>query len=139
MFSKETEYALRGLVYIQRRNQSGYRPGTDEISAEIGAPRFFVAKILQRLVKQGFLNSQKGRGGGFFFKEQKTPLTLGEVIMSTEGEQILTGCGFGLDSCSHETPCPLHHLYAPIREALQVIASRSIESLAEQEDAGILA
>ena len=138
MFSKETEYALRGLVYIQHRNQSGYHPGTDEISAEIGAPRFFIAKILQRLVKQGFLHSQKGRGGGFFFDDQQTPLTLGEVIISTEGEQILTGCGFGLSHCSQHSPCPLHNLYSPIREALQVIASRTIESLAQQEDPGIL-
>jgi len=133
MFSKETEYALRGLVYIRQRNQNGFRPGADEIASEIGAHRFFVAKILQRLVKQNFLQSQKGRGGGFFFDDHQPELTLGEVIRSTEGDRIFTGCGFGLSRCSDDTPCPLHEFYTPVREALKEISSLTIKTLAQQE------
>ncbi|MBK7175047.1 MAG: Rrf2 family transcriptional regulator [Bacteroidales bacterium] len=66
MFNKETEYALRGLVYIQMQNTDGKRPGIAEISEQIDAPYFYTAKILQRLVRQGFVKSQKGKGGGFY-------------------------------------------------------------------------
>ena len=38
MFNKETEYALRGLVYIQLQNTNGRRPGIVEIAKEIEAP-----------------------------------------------------------------------------------------------------
>ena len=32
MFNKETEYALRGLVYIMLQNMKNRRPGTAEIA-----------------------------------------------------------------------------------------------------------
>ncbi len=59
MFRKETEYALRGLVYIQVQNYKERRPGIAEIAKEIDAPQYYTAKIFQRLVKQGFVKSTK--------------------------------------------------------------------------------
>jgi Rrf2 family protein len=133
MFSKETEYALRGLVYIQAQNTKGLRPGIDEIAREIEAPRFFTAKILQRLVRLGFINSLKGKGGGFFFDEDNPELSIKEVIRATEGEKIITGCGFGLKHCNDENPCPLHEEYRPIRDAInKLVSSETIQSLAQK-------
>jgi Rrf2 family protein len=131
MFNKETEYALRGLVYIQMQNIKGNRPGTDEISREIGAPRFFTAKILQRLVRMGFVMSLKGKNGGFFFDKDKPDLTINELITATEGNKIITGCGFGLKDCSPNNPCPIHEKYAPIRDAIKdLFTSETVKSLA---------
>jgi Rrf2 family protein len=131
MFNKETEYALRGLVYIQMQNLKGFRPGIDEISREIEAPRFFTAKILQRLVRMGFLMSLKGKGGGFFFDKEKPDLTIKEIIATTEGDKIITGCGFGLKNCTPDNPCPIHERYAPIRDAIEdLVTSETIKSLA---------
>jgi len=133
MFNKETEYALRGLVYIQMQNMKGSRPGTDEIAREIEAPRFFTAKILQRLVRLGFVMSLKGKGGGFFFDKDKAELTIKELITAIEGHKIITGCGFGLKNCSTDNPCPLHDQYAPIREAIdRMVSSGTIQSLVRE-------
>lgn len=131
MFSKETEYAIRGLVYIQQQNSRGLMPGTDEVAREIDAPRFYTAKILQRLVRMGFLRSQKGKGGGFYFDENKPELYLKDIILSTEGDSTISGCGFGLHHCSNENPCPLHFKFAPIRDALsKFVSQETIQSLA---------
>jgi Rrf2 family protein len=131
MFNKETEYALRGLVYIQMQNLKGCRPGIDEISREIEAPRFFTAKILQRMVRMGFVMSRKGKGGGFFFDKEKPELTIRELITATEGDKIITGCGFGLKNCSPDNPCPIHERYAAIRDAIEdLVTSETISSLA---------
>ena len=131
MFNKETEYALRGLVYIQMQNLKGCRPGIDEISREIEAPRFFTAKILQRMVRMGFVMSRKGKGGGFFFDKEKPELTVRELITATEGNKIITGCGFGLKNCSPDNPCPMHERYAAIRDAIEdLVTSETISSLA---------
>ena len=130
MFKKETEYALRGLVYIQTQNLKGNRPGIDEISREIEAPRFYTAKILQRLVRQGFLSSLKGKGGGFFFDTEKPELTLKDLILSIEGDRTISGCGFGLKHCDNENPCPLHDQYAEIRDAIEkLVSTETIQSL----------
>lgn len=133
MFNKETEYALRGLVYIKSRNLLNRRPGIEEIAKEIDAPRFYIAKILQRLVREGFLESLKGKGGGFFFNPDKPELKLEDLIKATEGDRLFSGCGFGLKECSDENPCPLHEKYAPIRESiLKLVSNDSVQSLAEK-------
>jgi Rrf2 family protein len=135
MFNKETEYALRSLVYIQIQNFKGRRPGIIEIAKEIEAPQFFTAKILQRLVKNGFVQSLKGKGGGFYFDENKAELTMRELIITTEGDKMFTGCGFGLKHCDEQNPCPMHVRYAPIRKTInELMQSETIQSLARKED-----
>ena len=133
MFKKETEYALRGLIYIQSQNTLGRRPGIVEIADEIDAPQFYTAKILQRLVKQGFVESLKGKGGGFSFNADLPELTLKTIITAIEGDHLFTGCGIGLKECSSENPCPIHDQFAPIRESIEkLISDESIQSLAEK-------
>jgi Rrf2 family protein len=130
MFNKETEYALRALVYIQQQNNGGHRPGIAEIAREIEAPVFYIAKILQRLVRMGFVVSLKGKGGGFFFDKDKPELTVKELIFSIEGNKTITGCGFGFKNCSGKHPCPIHDQYAPIREAIdRLVSAETIQSL----------
>ncbi|WP_346863118.1 Rrf2 family transcriptional regulator [uncultured Draconibacterium sp.] len=131
MFKKETEYALRGLVYIRIQNLNGRSPGISEISTEIETPQHYMAKILQRLVRMGFIQSIKGKNGGYSFNSQKPDLTLKEVIVSIEGDELFEGCGFGLKHCDEENPCPLHFSYAPIRDALnKLVNEETIQSLA---------
>ena len=135
MFNKETEYALRGLVYIQLQNSKGNNPGTDEISREIEAPHFFTAKILQRLVKQGFIRSIKGKGGGFYFDKGKDAIPIKDLVSATEGNKIIYGCGFGLKNCDSTNPCPLHEKYSPIRDAIyNLLSTETIQSLAHKYD-----
>jgi Rrf2 family protein len=131
MFNKETEYTLRSLVYIQLQNLKNRRPGTIEIAKEIDAPPFFTAKILQRLVRQGFLESMKGKGGGFFFDSEKPDLHLISLIEATEGDKSFSGCGFGLKHCDENNPCPLHDKYAPIRDSIRkLVSGETVQSLA---------
>ncbi|MFZ4413971.1 MAG: RrF2 family transcriptional regulator [Bacteroidales bacterium] len=133
MFYKETEYALRGLVYIQVQNYKGMRPGLAEIAKEIEAPAFYTAKILQKLAKQGFLLSMKGRGGGFYFDKDKAEIQLKDIISFTEGVNNVSGCCFGLKSCDENNPCPLHEQYKPIRESIdKLLTEESLQSLARK-------
>jgi len=104
MFNKETEYAIRGLVYIQLQNSEGKWPGIAEIAEKIDAPHFYTAKILQRMVRQGFIESQKGKGGGFYFDPQKPDLPLKKLIIATQGDNLFSGCGFGLKQCDDNNP-----------------------------------
>ncbi len=133
MFNKETEYALRALVYVQVENKKGRLAGIAEIAREIDAPQFFTAKILQRLAKHGFVMSRKGRGGGFFFDPQKPAVPIRDVIIAVEGDEIFKGCGFGLKFCDENNPCPLHNRYAPVRNSLsRLMSGETIQSLARK-------
>ena len=133
MFNKETEYAIRGLVYVKLQNLKKRRPGTTEIAREIDAPHFFTAKILQRLVRSGYLRSMKGKGGGFYFDENDPDLSLRDLISATEGSASISSCGFGLKQCDEKNPCPLHEKYAPIRDSIsRLVDEETVSGLAEK-------
>jgi Rrf2 family protein len=135
VFKKETEYALRGLVYIQIQNQLGKKPGIIEIASEIDTPPSFTAKILQRLVRMGFFESIKGKNGGYYFDPESEELPLKKIVLAIEGDKIFTGCGFGLKHCDDENPCPLHEAYGPIREAIdKLLSTETIQKLAANDN-----
>jgi len=132
VLTKSTEYAIRALVYIQLQNWKNKRPGVGEIAKEIEAPEAFSGKILQILTKHKLLNSMKGRGGGFFFPENESKLTLYDVIHVVEGDACFHKCGFGLKNCSDSNPCPLHGEYVVIREGFyNIVKTETIYSMAQ--------
>ena len=139
MFKKETEYALRGLVYIQMQNRRNRRPGIVEIASEIDTPASFTAKILQRLVRSGFIESIKGKNGGYYFDPDKPALPLKDIVVAIEGDKIFTGCGFGLKDCDDRNPCPLHDAFSPIRKAIdELLSVETIQSLANKDNPAIV-
>lgn len=134
MFSKEIEYALRSLVYIQVKNYENQKPGITQIASEIDAPQAFTAKILQRLVRIGLLHSNKGKGGGFYFDPADSPLQIRTLVIALGGSKILDGCGFGLKQCDSQNPCPIHDQYQAIRQSLnELMSNESIQSLAAKQ------
>lgn len=131
MLGKSTEYAIRSLVYIQLQSWKGKRPGVIEIAREIEAPTAYTAKILHTLTKKGVLDSMKGRGGGFLFPDHESGSTLYEVIVIMEGDGLFNKCGFGLKTCSDDSPCPLHNEYKNLSEGFYELVNReTISSLA---------
>ncbi len=138
MFKKETEYALRSLIYIQIQNFSSKRPGIKEISTEINTPQAFTAKILQKLVKSGFIESIKGKNGGFFFDPNNDETTLKDIIYSIEGSDIYSRCGLGLSTCDETCSCPIHESFSEIRKATEkLISEETIQNLAKKKSLSV--
>jgi len=133
MLGKTTEYAIRALVYIFIQNQEGKRPGFKEISGKIDSPEQFTAKVLQNLARAELISSMKGRGGGFFFDQIATPLSIYDVIRVMEGDKFFSKCGFGLKRCDGESPCPLHDDYAVVRGGFfRLVKKETIQALANK-------
>ena len=133
MLAKTTEYAIRALVFVQLVNWKKRRPGVEEIAKEIEAPLAYTAKILQVLTKHRLLDSMKGRGGGFFFPNNQSELTLYDVIHVMEGDACFHRCGFGLKQCNNDNPCPLHEKYKIIRDGFyEIVRTETIHSLSQK-------
>jgi len=116
MLAKATEYAIRALVYVQLQNWKAQRPGVIEIAREIEAPEAYSAKILQTLVRHQLLVSMKGRGGGFFFDNMQSEVSIYDIIHVMEGDGCFYKCGFGLKNCNNDSPCPMHERYINVRD-----------------------
>jgi Rrf2 family transcriptional regulator, iron-sulfur cluster assembly transcription factor len=120
IFSKACEYGIRATVYIALNSLDEKRSSLRDISAEIGSPEAFTAKILQSLVKGGIINSIKGATGGFEVEPKKmNRVRLEDIVMAIDGGFNDKICVLGLKECSQKHPCPVHDKYKHIKSDLK--------------------
>lgn len=103
-----------------------------EISSKIGSPEPFTAKILQTLARHGIISSQKGPGGGFYIDIDAEPIKVIDVIGAIDGKDSFDKCGMGLNTCSDNHPCPIHHEYRLCTNKLKdLVTSKTVAELAK--------
>lgn len=117
--SRSTEYAIRALTYLAQQQEGGRFHLAREMADLLGIPAPFLGKILQPLVTQGILESQRGRNGGFRLTVPPGEVTLQRVVESQETNPGPRGCLLGQAECSDERACPLHDYWKVAAEAFE--------------------
>ncbi|MCU0400228.1 MAG: Rrf2 family transcriptional regulator [Algoriphagus sp.] len=131
MFSQAAKYAAKAVIYIWTQSLEDRKVGAKEIGSKIDTPEAFTAKILQTLVKSKLIGSVKGPNGGFFVDESHSKITLKDIIMAIDGDNLFNGCSLGLPKCSEKNPCPLHFEVVKVRKEIDhMLTSKSIKFLA---------
>ena len=118
MFSKTCEYAIKSLIFVAQKTKQNVKVAVEEIAIETGAPKHFVAKILQDLRRKKLVLSIKGPNGGFYMDQRCLNLSIAAIVKAVDGEGIYLDCIIGLKSCSEKNPCPLHFEYKEIKKNL---------------------
>jgi Rrf2 family nitric oxide-sensitive transcriptional repressor len=95
-----TDYALRVLIYAAVR--PGSRCLTSDVATAFGMSRHHVVKVVNELRHLGYLDTTRGRDGGFALARQPDRIRIGEVVRRTEGSMALVEC-FNRDT----NTCPL--------------------------------
>lgn len=132
MFSKACKYAIKATIYIAVNSYDDKRVSPREIAKEINSPEAFTAKILQALVRNNIVNSTKGAHGGFDIdKANIKNIKLIQIVKAIDGDNLFKGCGLGLDNCSEDHPCPVHHKFKVVRDELKyMVENTTLEELA---------
>ena len=132
MFSKSCEYAIKAAIYIATNSLLDKKVGFVDIAKEIDSPEAFTAKILQKLTKDGVIQSVRGVNGGFFIpKHFISKVKLAHIVHSIDGDTVFKGCGLGMEKCNANHPCPLHEKFMSIRNDLrQMLETTNLEELA---------
>lgn len=115
MLSVTCKTAIKSVVYLASRFESGEKTGLREIASFINASEHTVGKILQTLVKANLINSSKGPTGGFCISAAQLHQPVIHIIHAVDGETVFKECGLGLSKCSATHPCPMHNEYKVIR------------------------
>lgn len=89
--SQASAYALHALMYMVRHVTQLPATGKTIAKAE-GIPAGYLAKVLQQLVKGGFLRSVKGRDRGYVFARPPEEISLLEVFEAVEGRPLFEDC-----------------------------------------------
>lgn len=121
--SKSVEYALFALKYIDE-HCNNEKLSARIISDKMNIPYELTAKILQKLVKNGILISQKGTRGGYSFTKSKEYISLSEIIYAIHSEYYFMDCGFeGADEnyCNKISNCVLRIPMLKIQKKINAI------------------
>lgn len=135
-----TDYALRLLIFMAVRKDD--EPATvQDVAERYGISSHHVAKVARTLVRQGYLVSHRGRGGGLALTRPADQINIGEVVRKTENLRLLE-C-FGPNStCPIEPACTLKGVLGTALQAfLDVLDQYVLSDLVDnrQELRGLLA
>ncbi|MBK7981694.1 MAG: Rrf2 family transcriptional regulator [Ignavibacteriae bacterium] len=132
IYTKTGEYAIRAILFLARQSNDILVMSSD-IAKKEDIPSHYLAKILQRMAKYGYVDSYKGRGGGFKITKLALDSSILEIVERIEGPVITLKCVTGLKECSDETPCPLHDEWSKLRDNIHfLISSKSVREVAEE-------
>ncbi len=132
LLSPACEYGLSAMIYMAKNTVDSGPVRIRELADALDVPFPSLAKVVQKLTREGLLASQKGPGGGIALARPAGEVTLLEVVEAVEGRDLDTECILGISGCSERTlHCPLHDQWKPIRASfVKMLRRRSIENVA---------
>jgi Rrf2 family protein len=134
MISKKAKYALKALKVLAESFEKGPLLISHIAEAE-KIPKKFLEAILLELRNHGLLQSQKGKGGGYYLRQEPSKITFAKVIRIIDGPIAPTLCVslhfYGkCDDCADEETCTLRNILADWRDAnLAVLENKTIADL----------
>ena len=83
--SQKCNYALQALIELAKRAEQG-PVSISAISEARAVPMQFLQSILREMKGGGFVDSSRGKHGGYFLTRDPRTITLGDVIRFIEGD-----------------------------------------------------
>jgi Rrf2 family protein len=132
MLSQKTKYALRALVYLAGLEAAS--ASIAEVAVGAKAPRKFLEAILLELKQAGFVDSRRGRFGGYGLAMPPGQVFFADVIRAMEGPLALAPCASRTayrpcQDCFDVETCPIRAALLASRDAVaDVLEHWSLET-----------
>lgn len=144
MITKTGIYGIRAMLALAKL-PSGESAGASRIADVVDVPQSYLSKLLQILVRDGLVSSQRGVGGGFQLARDAKAISLFDIVESLERIERWNGCFLGNAVCSDQSPCAMHPRWRDVQKSyLEMLRETSLadltlrEPLSEDELAHIL-
>jgi Rrf2 family protein len=138
MLSLTCKTAIKAVIYLASKYESGEKSGIKEIAEYIDASEHTVGKMLQTLVKEEVIYSAKGPNGGFYITAKQKHQPIINIIETIDGKDVFKQCGLGLSKCSSTHPCPIHNDYKVVRDLFEKLCrEKKISNLCEPVNDGL--
>ncbi len=120
--SKRCEYALRALIDIGLAAELGQaRVRIGALARHERISEAFLGQILLQLNEAGFLESRRGRDGGYSLARPMEEISMGEIVRLVDGPIAPISCvsltAYERCSCPDEDHCGLRMLMLDVRNA----------------------
>jgi Rrf2 family protein len=121
---------MMGVLYLAVLPEGEVR-SVSEVAKATGVAFPFLAKIFNRLAREGVLRSHRGRARGYALARPASELSVRAVVEAIEGPNLFRNCVFWSNTCSDEHPCVMHEIWRQVRpQAAALMERTSIAELA---------
>lgn len=100
--SEMVSLALHSILIIAAVKE-GQLVNTKKIASLLGASEAHLAKVLQQLVKTGYIRSERGPRGGFALLKNANEITLLDIYEAIEGPIKIDRCPMNSKKCAFKT------------------------------------
>ena len=127
--TKKGEYALRALIDLAIAALVGRRiVRVSELAGKEKLSVKFLEQVMQQLREAGFVQSERGKFGGYRLAKSAKQISIGEVVRLIDGPLAPIGCvsqtAYTPCSCPDEAHCGLRMLMLDVRNAITGILDR---------------
>ncbi|MGH9320433.1 MAG: RrF2 family transcriptional regulator [Vicinamibacteria bacterium] len=131
--SKKVDYALTALIHLAHQGE-GSSWSAREIAKGYGLPPDLLAKILQKLAREGLVVSHQGTKGGYSLGRPADRIQVVSVIEAVDGPLSLTQCFTDEGTCDQFDTCnvksPLQRLNDQV---LAMLSQVTIAGMCEED------
>lgn len=133
MLTKKGKYGLKALVHLSRLPQ-GQLAFVGDIAATNNIPKKFLDAILGELRNAGFVQSRKGKDGGYRLAKLPSEIKIGHVVRVLDGPLAPLPCASRsqyqrCEDCDEAT-CQVRHMMLEVRHAVaELLDNRSLAAM----------
>lgn len=118
MVSTRGRYALRVMIELAERSDGGYLP-MKEIAESQNISLKYLERILPSLAKNGLIEGQHGKGGGYRLTRKPSEYRVGEILRLTEGDLAPVSClECDAEPCKHTAECRTRPMWNKLNEII---------------------
>ncbi|KAB7622577.1 RrF2 family transcriptional regulator [Alkalilimnicola sp. S0819] len=103
--TRYTDYCLRVLMYVGLKGEE--LSTIQEVAERYGISRNHLMKVVHQLNKLGYVETVRGKGGGFRLRQAPEDVNLGVLVRSTEEDLMLVECFQAGNDCRIDASCRL--------------------------------
>ena len=130
--SKKADYALIAVRHLAAHSVDQSQSASD-IAEAYGISATLLAKVLQRLAKQGVVTARHGSSGGYQLARHPSAISALEVISAVDGPLMITSCTTSHGSCEQSTTCTVRGPLRKVNESIaQVLRAITISQMTEE-------
>jgi Rrf2 family nitric oxide-sensitive transcriptional repressor len=123
-----TDYSLRVLMYVATKGDGLSTIGEIAQGFEISGNHLM--KVVHHLGKSGYLETVRGKNGGFRLAKGASQINIGAVVRDTEDDIAVIGCLQEPGYCCIEKVCVLRKVFRDATKAfVAVLDSYTLEDL----------
>lgn len=132
--SQKLEYAMRAMIELSLRRESGVLVPAREIAVAQQIPLRFLEQQLGALHKAGLVESFRGAGGGCRIAKDPSEITVAKIADAIEGQLYPMFCLEPTDhTCFADSHCGLQGFWGDVARAIQrVFEETTVADLAER-------